>query len=87
MEKKYKFCQSCMMPLKQDPEGSGSNADGSKSLLYCSYCYQNGQFTQPDISVGDMRDLVIDQLAKMKYPRIVAKFMTMGMKNLVRWKN
>jgi Putative zinc ribbon domain len=34
------------MPLKQDPKGGGTNANGSKSDRYCSYCYADGRFTQ-----------------------------------------
>lgn len=33
------------MPMKHDPAGGGTNADGTKSEDYCSYCYQNGEFT------------------------------------------
>jgi len=28
MEKVYKNCQSCGMPLKRDEQGGGTNADG-----------------------------------------------------------
>ena len=31
MEKFDKFCQSCGMPIEQDPEKGGTNQDGSKS--------------------------------------------------------
>ena len=34
-------CQSCGMPLKSDPGGGGTNADGTHSDEYCSYCYVN----------------------------------------------
>ncbi len=37
------FCQSCAMPMTD--ELYGTEADGSKSKDYCSYCYQNGAFT------------------------------------------
>ncbi|NCB63136.1 MAG: WYL domain-containing protein [Clostridia bacterium] len=37
------FCQSCGMPLT--PDLMGSEKDGSTSQHYCSYCYQNGSFT------------------------------------------
>ena len=40
-----KFCQSCGMPLTSN-EVCGTNADGSLSADYCTYCYQNGKFTQ-----------------------------------------
>ncbi len=45
MEKQNKMCQSCGMPMSKDPQGGGTNADGSKNIKYCSYCYQNGAFT------------------------------------------
>lgn len=87
MEKKHKLCQSCMMPLDKDPKQGGTNADGSKSTTYCSYCYQNGKFTQPNITATEMREFVVNKMVEMKYPRFVAKFMTAGMNNLERWKN
>lgn len=37
-----KFCQSCGMPLTSN-EVCGTNADGSLSADYCTYCYQNGK--------------------------------------------
>ncbi|MCX6719896.1 MAG: zinc ribbon domain-containing protein, partial [Candidatus Staskawiczbacteria bacterium] len=40
------MCQSCGMPLSKDPAGGGTNADGTKSIMYCSYCYQKGVFTR-----------------------------------------
>jgi len=36
MDASYKNCQSCGMPLKRDEKGGGTNADGSKSVMYCS---------------------------------------------------
>lgn len=53
--KTYKNCQSCAMPMKKDPQQGGANADGTKNSMYCSYCYENGQFTQPDFTVKDMQ--------------------------------
>lgn len=38
------FCQSCGMPLTD--ENKGTNADGSRSEDYCTYCYKGGEFTQ-----------------------------------------
>ena len=48
-----KFCQSCAMPMSD--EHFGSEKDGSKSEDYCSYCYQDGEFTT-DISMEEMID-------------------------------
>jgi len=44
-----RFCQSCGMPMKKDPRGGGTDADGTRSPEYCSYCYQDGTFPSPGI--------------------------------------
>lgn len=41
--KDMKFCQSCGMPLGPDT-ALGTEADGSPSADYCSYCYKDGKF-------------------------------------------
>lgn len=40
-----RYCQSCGMPMGPTDEMYGTNADGTKSADYCSYCYSNGAFT------------------------------------------
>lgn len=52
----YKNCQSCGMPLKKDPQGGGSEADGTKSSKYCSYCYANGSFKSGDVSINEFAE-------------------------------
>ena len=40
------ICQSCSMPIGGDMSvHKGTNADGSTSEEYCTYCYKDGQFT------------------------------------------
>ncbi len=53
------ICQSCSMPL-QTPDDHGTDADGAASKEYCCFCYQNGRFSQPDISLDEMIEMVID---------------------------
>ena len=38
------ICQSCGMPMTR-PADRGTEADGTQSCTYCTYCYQNGAFT------------------------------------------
>ena len=38
------ICQSCSMPIQKSGD-FGTNADGSKSKDYCTFCYQGGKFT------------------------------------------
>lgn len=47
-------CQSCGMPIGASFGNLGTNADASPSDTYCSFCFANGEFTQPDLSVDDM---------------------------------
>jgi len=85
--KAYKNCQSCGMPLKKDPKGGGTNADGSKNVMYCSYCYIDGNFTQPDITATQMQEFVKAKLKEMKFPGFVAGFFAKGIPKLERWKS
>ena len=47
------LCQSCGMPI-QDPKDFGTTASGAKNLDYCRFCYQDGKFTDPDITLEQM---------------------------------
>lgn len=87
MEKNYKNCQSCGMPMKKDPLGGGTNADGTKSGMYCGYCYQKGQFMSPEIDTPEkMQELCIGKLKEMHFPGFVAWILTRGIPKLERWK-
>ncbi|MBU2037401.1 zinc ribbon domain-containing protein [Patescibacteria group bacterium] len=85
MEKTYKNCQSCGMPMKKDPQGGGTNADGTKSEKYCSFCYQNGAFTWPDCTVEQMQTLCVGKLKEMHFPGFIAWLLTRGIPKLERW--
>lgn len=87
MSKTYKNCQSCGMPLNKDENGGGTESNGKKSTLYCSHCYVNGEFTRPDITVDEMKELVIGKLVEMKFPMFMAKFFARGIHKLERWNN
>jgi hypothetical protein len=87
MEKEYKVCQSCGMPLNKDPRGGGTNADGSTSKKYCSHCYQNGSFTQPDMTAEQMQQFVKAKLKTMGFVfRLFAGMFVKGIPQLARWK-
>lgn len=56
-----KFCQSCAMPM----EGAqyGTEADGSPSADYCSYCYEGGKFSA-EASMEQMIDFCAKPMAE-----------------------
>ena len=82
-----KFCQSCGMPLKKDPQGGGTNLDGAKHADYCSYCFQKGAFYNPDFTVKQMQDFCIDKLKEKGVPRFLGWLLTRNITKLKRWKN
>ena len=87
MEKEYKACQSCGMPFSKDAKVGGTNTDGSKSKMYCSHCYQDGKFTQSDISAAEMQMFVKGKLKEMGgFIGLFAGFFSKGIPRLERWK-
>ena len=56
------FCQSCSMPL-QTPEDFGTDDQKFRVNDYCRFCYQDGKFAQPDITVDEMIDRGSQMLA------------------------
>lgn len=44
------LCQSCALIMAK-PNDFGSNMDGSQNKEYCHYCLQDGQFTEPNITM------------------------------------
>jgi len=51
-------CKSCGMPLVSEQD-AGTESDGSVSREYCTHCYQNGAYTEPDLT----RETMIEKYA------------------------
>ncbi len=79
------ICQSCGMPMKQDPKGGGTNADGTLSQEWCSFCYADGAFLGPDLTVKEMQDIGINALKAKGFPRPMGWLMTRNIPKLKRW--
>jgi hypothetical protein len=54
------------MPLDKDPNQGGTNSDQSKSIQYCSFCYQNGNFADEGITLQEK----IDKNVRMAVTRL-----------------
>jgi hypothetical protein len=74
------------MPLKKDPEGGGTNADGTKNEKYCSYCYQNGAFVGGDVSLKEFQEFCRKKMIESGHNRFLAWLFTRGMGRLERWR-
>lgn len=53
-------CQSCGQPLGD--KFFGTEKDGSETQEYCKFCYQEGEYMQPELTVDDMIQMSIDNM-------------------------
>ena len=74
------------MPLSK-PEDFGTDRGGYRQNDYCSYCFRDGEFVTPDMSMQDMIDLSVSMMIKegvMPEPKARAT-MAAVMPHLKRW--
>ncbi len=82
-----KFCQSCGLPMKKDPQNGGTNNDGSKNTEYCSYCYKDGEFVGNFKTAKEMQDFCVQKMNEDGMPKFIAWIFTRSIPKLRRWKN
>ena len=71
--------------MKRDPDHGGTNSDGSKSKMYCSFCYKKGAFTRK-CTMEEMQGFCKSKLKEMGFPGFLAGLMTSNIPKLERWK-
>lgn len=82
--KNGKLCQSCSMPI-EDPALQGTEKDGSKSSEYCKFCYQQGEFVNPGMTLDEMRTVVIEKMEDKKIPENIIAAAVSSLPHLKRW--
>jgi hypothetical protein len=73
------------MPIDK-MEDRGTEKDGSKSSEYCKYCYQDGKFTDPNLTLEGMQKIVATQMNLMNLPQTVLQQSLALLPQLERWK-
>jgi len=73
------------MPLSS-PELLGTEKDGSRKKYYCKYCYQNGQFTEPHLTLEEMKTNVKGRMEAMNMNADVVDLTVSSLPNLKRWR-
>lgn len=79
-------CQSCGMPLE---EGFYGTLQGGQIMTeYCKFCFQDGNFTEPDLTLADMTERTTTHLQRqLKFSPDEAQQVAFGMlTELRRWK-
>ena len=85
MNQTNQHCQSCGMPMK--PELYATEANGEKSNEYCLYCYENGAFKQPELTMEQMIEICVPHMVNFGMPEIESRAMlNQFLPQLKRWK-
>ena len=76
------------MPLQTANAGDcrGTEVDGSKSNKWCSLCFNNGAFTDPNCTLPQMLDIVDQALQEHGSNRVMRWFAAKQVPTLERWK-
>ena len=86
MEKFERQCQSCGMTLEGGMQ-AGTESDDSKSLMYCQYCYKDGVFTNPDMTLDEMKNVLDETIGKQGLKgKMFAWLGKKQLPSLKRWK-
>ena len=72
------------MPL-DDSAMLGTEKDGSKNHEYCKYCYQDGAFVNPDMTLKEMTSIVIFQMQKRNIDQKIIDIAVSTLPHLKRW--
>ncbi len=79
-------CQSCGMPMHLE-EDFGTNGDGSMNFDYCQFCFKNGYFTIPDLTMEQQIERLVDiGVSTLNMPEDKAREMAENtLPSLKRW--
>jgi hypothetical protein len=68
-------------------EDYGTEKDGSKNEMYCKYCYQNGAFTEPDMTLDQMMGITETEMKKQNLPESIIQQSMNMLPRLKRWQS
>ncbi len=73
------------MPIKK-VEDRGTEENLNPSSMYCKHCYQQGEFTQQDMTVDEMKQTVKEKCIEMGVPKVLSGMFVKNLHKLKRWK-
>ncbi|MEK6844824.1 MAG: zinc ribbon domain-containing protein [Nanoarchaeota archaeon] len=64
---KIAICQSCGMPLNKE-ENWGTKEDNSKTQEYCKFCFQDGKFSDSNLTMEKVIEKSVELSKKLWMP-------------------
>ncbi|GFZ32050.1 transcriptional regulator [Clostridium zeae] len=80
------MCQSCGLPFNEEHKHFIAIEPNGNKSIYCTNCYKDGKFIDPNISMKEMIDLIVPILGKAIGEEEARKEMTNLLPTLKRWK-
>ena len=80
------LCQSCGIPLDTDAI-KGTEKNGLKNQEYCKFCYDQGGFTNPNLTLDEMKKTLENQMRKLKLSDEMIQEAVSILPPLNRWKS
>ena len=68
-------------------EAKGTENNGQKTNDYCTHCYQDSHFKNPDMNLEDMKNTVKMHMEKKNLPVYMVQKALHIIPELKRWKN
>ncbi len=85
-KKKYTVCQSCGTPFSKNKNNYFKITGGSYSVKYCTDCFQDDGFKEPDLTLEEMKQKLHAKLQSIGMPGNLERF-TDRLHTLERWKD
>jgi|SRR5690554_1559375 len=84
--KKKSYCQSCGIPLSRDKAYNSLTIDEQEKTIYCSHCYQNNEFVQPELTIEQMKKQISIRCKELGLSKLHTYFFTKDLDQLERWR-
>lgn len=72
------------MPI-DNPDLRGTEQNGLKSEQYCCYCYRDGAFINPGMTLAEMKELVKTEMKKKQIDQALINLAVNSLPYLKRW--
>ena len=84
--KEVTMCQSCYLPFNEEHERFISYEPDGSRCIYCTNCYKDGKFIQPDLTLEGMIEMLVPILGKTMGEEKAREEMTAVLPGLERWR-
>lgn len=79
-------CQSCGM-LLMNQHNFNLFSDDDKKSIYCKTCYSDGEFTEPNLTLGEMKQKMKVRCSELKFGKLSRFILIHRLGSLQRWKD